>query len=150
MCEPTYFWFNSFQNFTVFFCHGPYESVPSPHQVIHWIWTTILDTSVRIPHLFQSVKPVKTQQNISVSIVSCLLKKRRNATKPQKTRCLMDHPKMLPGLESMKKFFCLSFGKVGQKFTSPNKFKLFRIILATRMNCTINRILPPCNYCHHP
>ncbi len=33
------------------------------------------------------------------------------------------------GLEFTKKFR-FSFGKVGQKFTSPNKFKLFRIILA--------------------
>ncbi len=35
-----------------------------------------------------------------------------------------------PGLEFTKKI-CFSFRKVGQKFTSPNKFKLFRIILAT-------------------
>ena len=34
------------------------------------------------------------------------------------------------GLEFTKKF-SFSFGKVGQKFTSPNKFELFRIILTT-------------------
>ncbi len=34
------------------------------------------------------------------------------------------------GLEFTKKF-CFSFGKVGQRFTSPNIFKLFQIILAT-------------------
>ena len=36
----------------------------------------------------------------------------------------------LTGFEFTKKI-CFSFGKVGQKFTSPDKFKLFRIILAT-------------------
>ena len=35
-----------------------------------------------------------------------------------------------PGLE-FTEIFCFSFGKVGQKFTSPNIFKLFQIILAT-------------------
>ena len=30
------------------------------------------------------------------------------------------------GLEFMEKI-CFSFGKVGQKFTSPNKFKLFQL-----------------------